>query len=72
VTWGGYPLIDLRNLTDLLPSDTNSAVEYKITSFIVEDLNNDELSDILLGVDAYSGGSSDSSGPTKTIIIRAL
>lgn len=57
------PLIDIKNMTDLLPGD----LDYRISSFIVDDLNNDDLNDLLIGVDL-----TNADGSVRTIIIRAL
>lgn len=62
--WQSYPLIDLHNLTDLLPGD----YDYHISSFLVDDLNNDDLNDLLIGID-YTN---PTDGTNKTILIRAL
>lgn len=41
--------------------------DFKITSFLVDDINNDDLNDLLLGVDVTT-----EDGQEKTVIIRAI
>jgi hypothetical protein len=41
--------------------------DYKITSFLVDDVNNDDINDLIIGIDCLT-----EDGLEKTIIARAI
>lgn len=55
----------MKNGTELYMFAGDS--DYKITSFIVDDINNDDLNDIIIGIDI-----SQEDGTEKTVIVRAI
>ena len=64
ITWTGQTLFDIRNSSDIILFA--GQVDYKISSFIVDDVNNDDVRDLIIGLDVVEDGM------PKTVIIRAI
>ena len=68
VTWVSQVLFDVKTVTnDLQMFAGEIGADYKISSYVVDDINNDEMYDLIIGLDVNMDDGSE-----KTVIIRAM
>lgn len=65
IIWTGSIMFDITNKQDITQFAGES--DYRISSFIIDDLNNDDVRDLLVGVDYVT-----EDGTEKTAILRAM